>query len=120
MTSYSTSPEYQQHLRSPEWAVVRRLALEQAAHACRLCGSDERLDVHHRTYDRLGAELLADVVVLCRSCHNRHHQAATTTTRPEPEVPSVDELRYYRWRRMNPDMVEANKAFWFSYHLAPQ
>lgn len=67
---------YADYLQSPEWAVVRRLALEQAGYACRLCGApqeESRLDVHHRTYERLGAELLADVIVLCSSCHCRHH-----------------------------------------------
>jgi hypothetical protein len=31
------------------------------------------LDVHHRSYARLGAELPADLEVLCRPCHGAEH-----------------------------------------------
>jgi hypothetical protein len=30
-----------------------------------------RLHMHHRTYERLGAELPSDLQVLCRPCHER-------------------------------------------------
>jgi 5-methylcytosine-specific restriction endonuclease McrA len=66
-------PPYREYLKSSEWAVVRRLALEQADNACRMCGSTQQLDVHHRTYERLGSERLADVVVLCHKCHGDYH-----------------------------------------------
>lgn len=85
------SVDYVKYLQSPEWAVVRRLALEQAGHACRLCGAPEdesRLQVHHRTYERLGAELLADVIVLCGPCHLRHHDSLQ-------QPPEIDDLEFY-------------------------
>jgi 5-methylcytosine-specific restriction endonuclease McrA len=31
------------------------------------------LDVHHRTYERRGAEKAEDVIVLCRRCHELFH-----------------------------------------------
>lgn len=65
---------YYEYLRSPEWQVVRRLALERAAGRCQVCNQPGRLDVHHRTYARLGQELLSDVTVLCRDCHSKHHE----------------------------------------------
>lgn len=34
----------------------------------------ERLDIHHRTYTRLGHERPADFLVLCRRCHKRQHR----------------------------------------------
>lgn len=37
------------------------------------CPTTEKLTVHHKTYSRLGKELPIDVVVLCKSCHDRHH-----------------------------------------------
>ena len=40
--------------------------------------------VHHRTYDRLGHEEAADLVVLCGSCHDRFHDAGEM-----PEAPQV-------------------------------
>lgn len=65
--------DYRAYLRSPEWGVVRRIALHQADHRCSLCNRNGRLDVHHRTYDHIGRETLADVIVLCRGCHSRYH-----------------------------------------------
>jgi len=31
------------------------------------------LEVHHRTYERVGAERPADVIALCKACHEKHH-----------------------------------------------
>ncbi len=61
---------YAEYLQSPEWRERRQQALDWARNACQLCNSpQEPLHVHHRTYDRLGAELPADMVVLCEECH---------------------------------------------------
>lgn len=65
---------YDQYLQTEHWQAMRRLALEDAGHRCLLCDADSGLDVHHRTYDRLGMEQLRDLVVLCNACHARHHQ----------------------------------------------
>ena len=85
---------YHDFLRSPEWRQTRAAALLRADNRCSLdVTHTEDLDVHHRTYERLGAELATDVVVLCRSCHELHHQqygrprrspAATTSSAPRP------------------------------------
>lgn len=65
---------YADYLLSPEWRERRKQALDWARNACQLCNSpQEPLHVHHRTYDRLGAELPADLVVLCEDCHDKHH-----------------------------------------------
>ncbi len=40
--------------------------------ACQVCGSfgkGVRLEVHHKTYDRLGHEKDEDLVVCCDACH---------------------------------------------------
>jgi hypothetical protein len=65
--------EYARYLASPEWFVVRRIALAAAGGRCQVCNGVEQLNVHHRSYERLGAELLADVIVLCRACHELFH-----------------------------------------------
>ena len=65
---------YADYLQSPEWRERRKQALDWARNACQLCNSpQEPLNVHHRTYDRLGAELPADLVVLCKKCHEKFH-----------------------------------------------
>lgn len=67
---------YHEYLRTPEWAKTRAAALMRAGHRCSLDSSHQNgLEVHHNTYERLGAELASDLVVLCRECHRRHHRA---------------------------------------------
>jgi hypothetical protein len=66
---------YRLYLRTPEWRRTRMAALVRAGNACSLdVTHTERLEVHHRTYERLGAELVTDLVVLCHSCHELHHK----------------------------------------------
>jgi len=39
-----------------------------------MCSShDATLDVHHKTYENYGDERPEDLVVLCRSCHQKVH-----------------------------------------------
>ncbi len=68
------SMPYQFYLRTPEWRRTRAAALVRAGYACSLDVTHTRdLEVHHRTYERLGEELATDLVVLCHSCHQLHH-----------------------------------------------
>jgi hypothetical protein len=66
---------YAEYLKTTHWQRVRALALEAAAHACELCSAAESLEVHHRTYERLGFERPNDVIALCADCHRDHHKA---------------------------------------------
>jgi 5-methylcytosine-specific restriction endonuclease McrA len=70
---YSTYAEY---LSSEHWQDVRkRFYASKLFHGC--CGGcgvrEVPLEVHHRTYRRLGAEYLMDLVALCRNCHQAVH-----------------------------------------------
>lgn len=65
--------EYLRYLRSPKWQRVRRDALRRQP-ACVVCANKDGLDVHHKTYERLGNERPEDVVVLCRNCHDAFHR----------------------------------------------
>jgi hypothetical protein len=65
---------YNDYLRTPEWRRTRAAALLRAGYCCSLdITHSDGLDVHHNNYERLGAELAGDLVVLCRSCHRLHH-----------------------------------------------
>ncbi len=66
--------KYSDYLRTPEWYRRRAVALKIAEHRCQLCYSQEGLTIHHRTYERLGAERMTDLLVLCRECHTLFHQ----------------------------------------------
>lgn len=66
---------YQDYISSLTWrsSQARLDELAAAGFRCRICnaGSDEaRLEVHHRTYERLGNEDAADLTTLCRECHH--------------------------------------------------
>lgn len=67
---------YADYLRTEEWQAVRRAAIRRARGACQICNQQRRLDVHHRTYERLGCELPSDVIALCHSCHGLFHANA--------------------------------------------
>jgi hypothetical protein len=69
-----TEFDYHAYLRSPEWARRRDDALLAAGGRCQVCNAATHLDVHHRTYKRLGDELPGDLTVLCRACHDLFHR----------------------------------------------
>jgi len=57
-----------------EWQVRRVQALTRARYRCQMCSRhDATLDVHHRSYEHYGNERPEDLVVLCRSCHQKFH-----------------------------------------------
>ena len=65
--------DYRSYIESSEWAAVRHIALGLADFRCRLCNSARSLEVHHRTYERLGHEDQSDLTVLCYHCHRNFH-----------------------------------------------
>lgn len=73
--------DYAEYLQTEQWQVKRLQALMAADHRCRVCNSPERLDVHHRTYERLGHEQPGDLTVLCRECHEMFHSHRKLTRR---------------------------------------
>lgn len=70
-----TADEYVEYLSSPHWLDVRRSAMERARRRCQVCNGTRLLQVHHRTYARIGRELPEDLTVLCDECHGTFHDA---------------------------------------------
>ena len=70
-----TQLPYSEYLKTEWWQQRRVKALARAEHRCQVCNSDKRLEIHHRTYERLGHERDADLVVLCRTCHQLFHDS---------------------------------------------
>ncbi|HVZ20240.1 MAG TPA: hypothetical protein VG871_04220 [Vicinamibacterales bacterium] len=66
---------YAEYLLSSHWQRVRELALERAGHQCELCAHADGLEIHHRTYERLGFERPGDVIALCHDCHRDFHRS---------------------------------------------
>ena len=66
---------YHKYLCSSHWLKFRQEALEHYGKKCADCGTEHaKFDVHHLSYNRLGREELADVVVLCHKCHKLRHE----------------------------------------------
>ena len=66
---------YQAYINSSRWREnpARLAELKSADFHCRLCYAsqkDVQLEVHHRTYVRLGCEQLGDLTALCKECHH--------------------------------------------------
>ena len=64
---------YRDYLATEHWQIMRAHVLSRAKNRCELCYSPKQLNVHHKTYERLGAEDESDLIVLCRRCHAKFH-----------------------------------------------
>lgn len=74
---------YEEYLKAPQWDGRRKEALKRSGFRCQVCNKGNCvLDVHHRTYERLGRERDEDLIVLCRGCHGISHDNGKLT-RPE-------------------------------------
>ena len=65
--------DYATYLASPYWKAKKRLVYWKRGRRCEKCGSKRFLQVHHKTYKRLGHEELEDLLILCRECHRNWH-----------------------------------------------
>jgi 5-methylcytosine-specific restriction endonuclease McrA len=70
----TVSRDQVEFFRSPEWADLRRQAIDRARGQCekcdRLVAHESEFDIHHVTYARFGGrERLPDLMALCGDCH---------------------------------------------------
>lgn len=73
---FISAEEKQVYLHSSHWYNLRALALLRAGSKCEHCGSTDSLQCHHTSYEWLsegGENELADLAILCSSCHQRIH-----------------------------------------------
>lgn len=70
--------QYNATISSKRWRLLRKRRLEKSNHSCERCGwkkqtwdKSRTLDLHHRTYERLGAERNEDLDLLCSVCHRK-------------------------------------------------
>lgn len=61
--------KYQDYLTTGRWRELASDTKARAGGRCQVCNSPDNLETHHRTYERLGAELPGDLICLCRECH---------------------------------------------------
>lgn len=70
--------EYERYLRSWRWRyLLRPLRIWIDGGRCRMCGTSELLEVHHRDYRWRGNwrfwREVADCTTVCRGCHGDYH-----------------------------------------------
>lgn len=65
--------KYQKYLTSKKWRSTRKMMLIIAEYKCQHCGSEENLEIHHKHYKTLFKEKYKDLIVLCRTCHEKQH-----------------------------------------------
>ena len=68
---------YEEYRKSPAWKVKRDAVIQRDGGQC-ICG-DQATEVHHKTYDNIGKEILSDLVALCEECHKRSHQSRVSS-----------------------------------------
>lgn len=76
------SAMYEEVLSSDEWRSrrARRIAANRAR--CEWCGwMADRLELHHKTYERLGREREEDLELLCPDCHEKADAERAQRTR---------------------------------------
>ena len=67
--------EYRNYIRSEAWRKVRaRYWKSKLLKTCYLCDASSNLQLHHKTYKRLGCEKLTDLIPLCDECHRYLHE----------------------------------------------
>lgn len=67
---------YKEYLQSEHWYDVRNRFYKSklCKNRCEACGNRDNLNLHHKTYKRIGQEWLNDLVLLCHSCHKSLHK----------------------------------------------
>lgn len=121
---------YEEYLHSEKWSAKRDEVFKHYGRKCALCGSTDRLQVHHRSYENLGNEKLKQLIPLCEPCHTLSHKLGTAATgiarllkakkRSSPEYKEKQEKRAKRreqkrkrglkkWQEEQAQKAEANK-----------
>jgi hypothetical protein len=113
--------EYEAYLHSKGWKAKRGYKLWHAGYRCEVCGAKDGLEVHHKTYERLGRERDEDLVVLCPTCHPPADKERAREASDRSEAALWD-ARLNGWAskvygddwaaRMGADIVEAEFEEW--------
>lgn len=92
---------YGHYLQSSHWRATkaRYRAAEHLPQAC-MCEAVDNLQLHHMTYERLGEELLTDLVPLCVTCHNMVHELERRGDITLDFQGMLDEVRAQRGREL--------------------
>lgn len=71
----SDSIQYSDYLLTEKWKGISKECKRLAGNKCSECGSTERLETHHTTYENIGNEDQCDLQCLCHNCHEIKHES---------------------------------------------
>jgi len=111
----SKKSRYSRYLRSNNWRCFREAILRKFK-KCSICGSTERLHLHHLTYENFGREDIKDVAVMCENCHNKLHKIFQYPTKKEYYLfkETHNPKKYNRnrhYKNKETDIIDMKKAY---------
>lgn len=72
---HEADKEYGKYLNSPHWLETKQERKKLDGYTCSICKTRDNLQVHHKTYERIGNEDVGkDLITLCRECHEEIHR----------------------------------------------
>jgi len=72
---YERFEDYNKYLASKEWNQIKSIHYGKNKKQCIACKSKKNIQVHHRSYKRLGGlNEVKDLVTVCRTCHKKIHR----------------------------------------------
>lgn len=72
--AYLKQRAYDKYMQSEEWSIIRNKVLVRDKCKCVVCGVQENLEVHHKTYIRFSKEWIQDLETLCKKHHKLKHK----------------------------------------------
>lgn len=64
---------YSEYINSAVWDEKRKRILQRDGYACKICGFNKFLNVHHLHYDNIFDEKDEDLLTVCEFCHKEIH-----------------------------------------------
>ena len=103
---------YLTYIESEAWRKRKREVIAARGRACERCGERKGLQLHHLTYERLGAEWDEDLVLLCERCHRWADRRRIRETRRERGLATYARKKYADEGLEVPSDVEREFAAW--------
>jgi hypothetical protein len=104
---------YFERVRSPEWRGLKAHLMRYRGNRCERCGDYVPLELHHKSYDRLGNERASDLELVCRACHQEaDRERAAEGERRKREAIRVTAINTYATKRFGPDWRNHHDHEW--------
>lgn len=106
--------EYKDYLLSDDWKIRRECRLQMDGFECALCGSSEKLNVHHKHYHNIFHEdVRRDLITLCQRCHSAYHGKGNPVETMDESLDSIGVVDYegtYYLPKSHRDIIEILEA----------